>query len=116
MSAMKGGCWAAYFISWWSTRDIDLSPLLPCDKPNGHARDIAHDHLSIGPEEDPGRLAVGVRYPVVDIAVLDHPQVESVGTLQEVLDLRVIAHKAPDGPADPAVGQDRPSVGLGQGG
>src|SRR3546814_8811710 len=93
MSAMKGGCWAAYVISWRATRDMDLSPLLPCDKPNGHARDIAHDHLGIGPEEDPGRLAVGVRYPVVDIAVIDNPQVESVGPLQEVLDLRVLATK-----------------------
>src|SRR3546814_17483199 len=80
-------------ISWRATRNMDLSPRLPCDKPNGHARDIAHDHLGIGPEEDPGRLAVGVRYPVVDIAVIDNPQVESVGPLQEVLDLRVLAHK-----------------------
>src|SRR3546814_7350771 len=61
MSAMKGGCWAAYVISWRATRNMDLSPLLPCDKPNGHALVIAHDHLGIGPEEDPGRLAVGVR-------------------------------------------------------
>src|SRR3546814_112823 len=105
MSAMKGGCWAAYVISWRATRDMDLSPLLPCDKPNGHARDIAHDHLGIGPEEDPGRLAVGVRYPVVDIAVIDNPQVESVGPLQEVLDLRVLAHKAPAGHGVAAVGQ-----------
>src|SRR3546814_14452145 len=105
MSAMKGGCWAAYVISWRATRDMDLSPLLPCDKPNGHARDIAHDHLGIGPEEDPGRLAVGVRYPVVDIAVIDNPQVESVGPLQEVLDLRVLAHKAPPGHGFAAGGQ-----------
>src|SRR3546814_14526777 len=60
-------------------------------------RDIAHDHLGIGPVEGPGRLAVGVRYPVVDIAVIDNPQVESVGPLQEVLDLRVLAHNAPAG-------------------
>src|SRR3546814_21191954 len=73
--------------------------------PNGHARDIAHDHLGIGPEEDPGRLAVGVRYPVVDIAVIDNPQVEWVGPLQEVLDLRVLAHKAPAGHGVAAVGQ-----------
>src|SRR3546814_137737 len=48
---------------------------------------------------------LGVRYPVVDIAVIDNPQVESVGPLQEVLDLRVLAHKAPAGHGVAAVGQ-----------
>src|SRR3546814_19750413 len=102
MSAMKGGCWAAYVISWRATRDMDLSPLLPCDKPNGHARDIAHDHLGIGPEEDPGRLDGWVRYPVVDIAGIANTQVQYVGPRKEVLDPRVLPHKAPAGHRVPA--------------
>src|SRR3546814_11106407 len=98
MSAMKGGCWAAYVISWRATRDMDLSPLLPCDKPNGHARDIAHDHLGIGQEEDPGSLAVAVRYPVVDIAVIDNPQSHPVGPLHDAMELLVLPHTPPAAP------------------